>query len=211
MASVAFFGPQSKPPQERYLDDLRIFLQKKENLKPFVQDILDLEKTWSIFADQRPDIGALEQGPHHMRTISDWLISGKSSDIVKPMSGILALPLLVITHIGQYFQYLDSRQITHSDFLTEVRQGGGIQGYCGGLPSGLAIASWRSEAEVIKNAAVAMRIALGIGAYAELGDDESSPGATTLVLRIKRNGQGEEVVSKFKGVNYQIRQMRSQL
>jgi hypothetical protein len=45
-----------------------------------------------------------------------------------------------------------------------------------------------------------MRIALGIGAYGELGDDENIPGPTTIVLRLKRPGQGEELVKKFPGV-----------
>ena len=204
MASVAIFGPQSKPPQEQDLNELRIFLTKNDTFQSFVQSILELKKAWSIFADHNSAIRGLKQGPRYLEDISEWLVKGKSADIVKPMSGILSLPLLVISHIGQYFQYLHQQHLTHSDFLRAVRKGGGIQGYCGGLPSALAIASSRTEEEVLENAAAAMRIALGIGAYAELGDDESVPGATTLVIRLKQVGQGEELVSKFNGVSVSV-------
>ena len=103
--------------------------------------------------------------------------------------------------MGQYFQYLDIHGVKHSDFLAHVRRGGGIQGYCGGLPPAIAIACSKDEAELVKNVAVTMRVVLGVGAYGELGDDESVPGATTIVVRTKRVGQGDELIEKFPGVS----------
>ena len=76
-----------------------------------------------------------------------------------------------------------------------------MQGYCGGLPPAIAIACSRDEEEVVKNAAITMRLALGIGAYGELGDDAKVPGATTIVVRLKRVGQGEDIVNRFPGVS----------
>ncbi|KAF7865768.1 hypothetical protein EAF04_005933 [Stromatinia cepivora] len=46
-----------------------------------------------------------------------------------------------------------------------------------------------------------MRIALGIVAYGELGDDENIPGPTTIVIRLKSIGQGEDIVEKFPGAH----------
>ena len=136
-----------------------------------------------------------------MQNLSNWITTGDSAPIANALSGILSLPLLVIIQLGQYFQYLDLHGVRHSDFLTHVRKGGGVQGYCGGLPPAIAIACSKDEAELVKNAAVTMRIVLGIGAYGELGDDESVPGATTVVVRMKRAGQGEELVRRFPGVS----------
>ena len=116
------------------------------------------------------------------------------------MSGILSLPLLVIIQIGQYFQYLEVLGIKHAEFIAQLRKGGGLQGYCGGMAPAIAIACSKDEAEVVKNAAIVMRIALAIGAYGELGDDAATPGATTIVVRTKRVGQADELVSKFPGV-----------
>lgn len=91
--------------------------------------------------------------------------------------------------------------MSHSQFMVQLRAGGGIQGYCGGLLPAIAIACSQNEAEVVENASKAMRIALAIGAYGELGDDESVPGATTIVVRTKRVGQGDDLIAKFPGVS----------
>lgn len=201
MPSVAIFCPQSKAPQEIYLDRLHYFLCRNPFLKPFVQDIQDLPQTWQTFANHREDIAALKQGPRYMKSLSDWITTGESEPIANAMSGILSLPLLVIIQIGQYFQFLGLNGMKHSEFLTQLRNGGGVQGYCGGLLPAMAIACSKDEAELAKYASVAMRIALGIGAYGELGDDENIPGPTTIVIRLKHVGQGEEIVSKFPGVS----------
>ncbi|KAM0172578.1 hypothetical protein ACHAPF_007314 [Botrytis cinerea] len=201
MPSVAIFCPQSKAPQKTYLDRLHSFLCRNPFLKPFVRDIQDLPQTWETFANYREDIAALNQGPRYMKNLSEWITTGESEPIENAMSGILSLPLLVIIQIGQYFQFLELKGMKHFEFLNQLRNGGGVQGYCGGLLPAMVIACSKDETELARYASVAMRIALGIGAYGELGDDESIPGPTTIVVRLKNVGQGEEIVSKFPGVH----------
>ena len=201
IASVAVFCPQSKAPDESYLNGLRTFLKTNNNLDRFTHHILGLPDVWSILAGKRHDIANLEQGPRHIKNLSQWVTSGDSSRIANCMSGILSLPLLVIIQVCQYFQYLELHDKSHAEFSAYLRAGGGIQGYCGGLCPAIAIACSKDEAEVVEHAATAMRIALAIGAYGELGDDEAVPGATTIVCRVKRVGQGEELVAKFPGVS----------
>ena len=57
------------------------------------------------------------------------------------------------------------------------------------------------ETEVVANAVKAMGIALGVGAYGELGDDENETGATTMVVRLKQEGQGKEIIKDFPDVS----------
>ena len=201
MASVAVFCPQSKAPGESYLEQLQSFLHHNKYLEVFVQSILDLKDVWTILADERQDIADLGQGPRYLQNLSEWITTGKSSQVANRMSGILSLPLLVVIQICQYFQYLELHGVSHAQFMAQLRAGGGLQGYCGGLLPAIAIACSKTENEVAQNAAIAARIALAIGAYGELGDDESVPGATTIVVRTKRVGQGEELVQKFPGVS----------
>ena len=201
MASVAVFCPQSKAPGESYLDQLHAFLRHNKYLGPFVQNLLDLKDLWTLLAQQRQDIADLGQGPRYLQALSEWIKTGKSSEIANSMSGILVLPLLVIIQICQYFQFLEIHHMSHSQFIAQLRAGGGIQGYCGGLAPAIAIACSQDETEVAENAMKAVRIALAIGAYGELGDDESVPGATTLVVRMKRAGQGDEIIDRFPGVS----------
>ncbi|KAL8933262.1 MAG: hypothetical protein Q9211_005878, partial [Gyalolechia sp. 1 TL-2023] len=199
LASVAIFNPQSKAPQEGYLDQLQSFFARHAYFDNFRQDVFDLVNVWKMIAEQRDDIAALPQGQRHMQAMGDWIMNGKSGPVSNSMSGIITLPLLVIMQVGQYFQYLEVQGVKHCEFMESLRKGGGMQGYCGGLPPALAIACSKDEEEVLRNAATAMRIALAIGAYGELGDDESIPGATTLVVRTKQAGQGDELISQFPG------------
>lgn len=202
MASFAVFAPQSKAPTEQYLARLRHFLIQNVHLQQFLQHVLKLTDTWNTVASQRPDIAALAAGPRHTQNLAEWIASGKSQPIANTMSGILSLPLLTIIQIGQYFQYLQARRLRHADMLHHLRANGGFQGYCGGLLPAIAVACSRDESEVAQNAAKAMRIALAIGAYSELGDDESIPGGTTMVVRVKQPGQAEELVKDFSGVSF---------
>ena len=201
MASVAVFCPQSKAPGEGYLNQLSSFIRQNEHLKVFGQKMLDIKDVWTILANKRQDIADLGQGPRYIQILSEWFTTGESSEIANRMSGIISLPLLVVIQTCQYFQYLGLHGMSHSQFLEHLRAGGGIQGYCGGLLPAIAIACSKNEAEVVENAAKAARIALAIGAYGELGDDESVPGATTIVVRTKRLGQGDELIDRFPGVS----------
>ena len=205
--SAAVFCPQSKAPDATYLDQLRTYLCGNEKLKPFLQAIIGLSETWQIFANAREDIAALSQGPRYMQSLADWIQNGESSAVANAMSGIISLPLLTIIQIGQYFQYLEYTGMTHSGFLSQIRDAG-AQGYCGGLLPAIAIACSRDETELVKNATISMRIALGMGAYGELGDDEANSGPTTIVVRLKLEGQGDEIVQKFPGVSFIIRQSK---
>ena len=119
------------------------------------------------------------------------------------MSGILSFPLLMIIQVGQYLKYLELHGIKHAEFIAQLRKGGGVQGYCGGLPPAIAIACSKNEKEVLENATIAMRIELAIGAYGELGDDETVPGATTIVVRTKRASTGPPTLSLEVSVRFQ--------
>ena len=201
ITSVAVFCPQSKAPGENYLNQLHSFLRQSKYLQPFVQNILDLKDVWTVLANERQDIADLGQGPRYIQNLSEWITTGQSSKISNCQSGILSLPLLVVIQICQYFQYLELHGMSHSQLMAQLQARGGIQGYCGGLLPAIAIACSQNEKEVAEKAAIAARIALAIGAYGELGDDESVPGATTIVVRTKRVGQGDELVEKFPGVS----------
>lgn len=201
--SAAIFCPQNKPPKVEYMADIRRFIRGNPLLQPFEQAILDLPKAWETYSLTNTSIAGLKTGPEYTKNIHDWLADNAPLPIPKILSGILALPLLTIIQVVQYFQYLALRGIDHAGFLEEVGCGG-IQGFCGGLLPALAIAAAKDEAEVVRNAAKSLRIALGIGAYGELGDDEDMPGPTTLVLRAKQEGQAEQIVAMFPEVNHHL-------
>lgn len=195
--SMAVFCPQSRGPSQSYLDSIRSFITNHHILQHIVQNIPTLLDVWSILAQENPDIAHLSQGPRYAKLLIQWLVDDISDGAGSNSSGIVALPRLVIIQITQYFQFLESRRMTHADFVSQVRDFGGVQGYCGGLPAAVAIACSKSELDLIQTICTAIRLAYAIGVYAELGDDSEIPGTTTIVVRLKREGQAEELVDLF--------------
>ncbi|GAW20845.1 hypothetical protein ANO14919_103570 [Xylariales sp. No.14919] len=193
--SVAVFCPQSKAPQKEYLDELRPYICSHQHLKTLVREVKELRTTWDKVAKNHEGISELIQGPRYLQELSEWLTEGHSAPIANIMSGILSLPLLVIIQITQYFQFLEMSGINHSDCLANLGtgRGAGAQGYCAGLLPAFAIACAKNEVELVATAAKALRIAVAIGAYGELGDDKELDGSTTIAMRLKYPDQGDEI------------------
>lgn len=198
--SAAFFCPQSRAPDEEYLAGLHSFLRHNQYGQILLQEVSELDRIWTIFSSAREDVRGLSQGPAFVDMLRDWATNGESSLLAAARSGIVALPLLIILQIGQYLRYLEFHGLTHNEFLAEIRHGGGSQGYCGGLPSAIAMACAQDEIGVVRNAAIAIRVLLGVGAYSEVADDTSGTGSTTLALRLKYESQGDDLVRRFPGV-----------
>ncbi|KAL5328987.1 hypothetical protein ACEPPN_002496 [Leptodophora sp. 'Broadleaf-Isolate-01'] len=203
--SVAIFGPQSKTPTDQYLADLSVYLRSKEILAPLVDAIKDLPEIWHTFLNFHEGFAALEDGPKSTQMMSDWIRGGRPmawGDEVP--SGMLALPMLTIIHLVQYFQYLDQRGVTHADLLKSLQDGAGIQGYCGGMLSAVSVACASSEEEIVANACKAIRVAVGIGAACDVMDDNPTKQSCIMVLRLKYDGQGEEIVKAFPDVLHEL-------
>ncbi|KJZ75225.1 hypothetical protein HIM_05419 [Hirsutella minnesotensis 3608] len=201
--SAAFFCPQSKAPDAEYLAGLHASLKSTQPGRRLLEHVAALEADgiWNVFAEARADVRALSQGPQYVDMLRDWAVHGTGGPLAAARSGIVALPLLVILQIGQYLRYLQAHGMSHEVFLESVRNAGGLQGYCGGLPSAIAISCGTNETEVVDNAAAAMRILLGIGAYGEAADESNGAGSTTLALRLKYEGQGDDLTSHFPGTH----------
>ncbi|KAL8770525.1 MAG: hypothetical protein Q9209_003781 [Squamulea sp. 1 TL-2023] len=198
LPSAAFFNPQAKAATEEYLNGLRAYLCNHEQLQSFVEAIRLLPQIWDIYACHRSDVARLSQGPKYTNALADWINGGDSNIIANAMSGCCALPVLTIVQTCQYFQYLELKDIKHHELL-EALSIGGVHGYCGGLLPAVAVAVSADERELAQNASKALRIAVGIGAYGDLGDEDISGGSSNVVIRLKYPEQGDELISLHPG------------
>lgn len=202
--SVGVFGPQSRAPPPYYLDKIRSILLNHGDFICIREEISSLNDVLAMLSRENADIGRLAQGRRYTDFLIDWVVNGSAEAVASTSSGIVALPRLVLVQMAQYLEFLNSEGLTHAAFVEQVRaRRGGVQGYCGGLPAALAVACARSEKELVKLTCTAMRLAFAIGLCAELGDCSSIPGTTTLVVRLKRPGQAEELVQLFPRVSLQ--------
>ncbi|KAI1501592.1 ketoacyl-synt-domain-containing protein [Biscogniauxia marginata] len=195
--SLVVFGPQSKVASQSYLESVRAFIVDHPILSCITREITSLHDVWSLLAEQDPRISSLQNGPRYARILTEWLVDGATEAATCTSSGIITLPRLTIIQFAQYFHFLEKEGMEHEDIIAQVHSSGGIQGYCGGLPAAAALACAKGEDELARSMATAIRLAFVIGIYAELGDDSTVGGSTTMVVRLKREGQAEELVEKF--------------
>lgn len=199
LISAAFFCPRARRPNVNYVTELRSFLNRNKYGASLLAHVSRLDQAWQLFADARPDIQALPHGVRDLNLLVSYAGGGPVSEVCETSSGVIALPLLLVLQLGQYFRYLEIRDLSHEGFLRQV-QPAGIHGFCGGAAAALCIACAKDEYEVIQNAAVLLRITMGLGAAMDAAGDPTSSAPTTVVMRLKYEGQGEDLLNTFPGV-----------
>lgn len=197
--SGVVFSPQSRAPSKSILDHIRTVLKESTIYVPLCKAVSKLPETWQELANQHPTIASLEHGLANARYFPTWIETGETSGLESNMSGIVTLPLLTIIHTVQYVHYLRQTDITHAEFIHSLRSGG-VQGFCAGLMTAMVVAASKDETELIENAAKAVRISFGIGAFGELGSDPSSSSSTTMVVRLRSGSEGAEITREFPEV-----------
>jgi hypothetical protein len=199
--SAAFFCPRARRPRHDYVTKLRSFLDQR----PYAYELLDhvsrLHDARPLFAEARSDIRNLLNSQQNLNLLVAWSKGGPVGPVCDTSAGLVALPLLLVLQLGQYLRYLDVHNMSHEVFLRHVQHAGGIHGFCGGAAAALCIACAKDEAEVIENAAVFLPVMMGLGAAMDAAGDWEPDAPTTIAVRLRYEGQGEELLGQFPGVS----------
>lgn len=198
--SAAVFSPQSTAPKSGHLAHVRARLLEESALKPVADAVASLPKTWRALASKQPELAKNREASELVDLFPRWLETGNSEILESHMSGIVTLPLLSIIHIVQYLDYLQRLGLSHSDFL-ESAEAGGIQGYCIGLLSAIVVGSSKNEEELVHNTAEGIRLALGIGAFGDIGSSPDEVDSNTLQVRLRSVGSEMDLLERFPGVS----------
>lgn len=166
--SLLAFGSQFTRPSEQYLAHLRALLLIEPRLSPLLVAVEELsavrQKLVEIDDHLEKVLGRGDTDP-----IQQW-IKGEDIGLISDRSlNVLVTPLTVLVHMVQYLQYLNSNEaaITHQNLMKNV-QIGGAQGCGAGILSAIAVACSDSENDVVKFAAIILRLAVCIGAFVDL-------------------------------------------
>jgi hypothetical protein len=180
LPSLLVFGPQTGFPSDKALLEARQELLTNPNLRALKEAVDDLPQFWQELVDHDSALPGDNKYLHHLK---QWANDGGSlpfsrdSEDESTAPSHYALAVTVLLHITQYTRYLGQLggQGSHRKLLESVSGGGGgIQGFCVGLLSALAVATSASESDIGASAAVALRLAVCIGAYVDqdrLGDE----------------------------------------
>ncbi|CAL5873013.1 uncharacterized protein PFLUO_LOCUS7282 [Penicillium psychrofluorescens] len=210
--SVVVFGPQGYSLPADELDYLHSWLQDHADEIQWVRDIEQMPKIWERYVQHTPELASLD-GHFQIQCFVEWVNGRRASpqpatddDGGKCMSGVIAVPLLVILQLSQYYRFLHLSELSHEQFFRslcdEDDSWGSVQGYCTGFLVAAAIASSRTEDELNRNATAAINLSIGVGAYSDMMNlkHDCSNQANLLTVLLARSGQEKELLSGFQQI-----------
>jgi hypothetical protein len=147
--------------------------------------IKSLGTLWNRIQDQGSTLDATG-GLNAASRLSEW-IDGRDIPLGDQKQNILTMPMTVISQIVQYFNYLEraGTDIHHASVLESVAAGGGIQGFCAGLLSALAVASGSTEEEIGSFAGMSIKLAFAVGAFIDLDQNQNGGNSKFSTLAVR--------------------------
>lgn len=209
------FGPQTSLPSASYLFQVRASLLLDPRLQSFRSALEDLPSLWPILLAADPTLDRVP-GAQCLNDLSRWLLHGDLPPRwQESQPSTFITPLTVILHTVQYFHYIDSKigGTAHEQVLQSIKSQGGVQGFCTGLLTAVAIASAKDEEALCIWAGAALRLAVCIGAYVDSdGIFNTSPNDNCCLAVKWRPDFGKEKLMEclrdFPGVSQSIESLR---
>ena len=213
--SLIVFGSQTIWPSSEYLGELWVSLVREPRLSTFANALKQLPDLWETLLKSNPRLHRVP-GRESMRDLRQWIDTGHFPATIEPVPSILSTPMTIIIHTVQYIDYLKDNSNafpTHSDLLRSL-QLGGVQGFCTGFLTAIAVACSKNEKDIDELGAVALRLALCIGAYVDLDGAYATPPNETcwLAVRWRHEVEKDRVLNILKSYpdvnthqNFQVR------
>ena len=186
LPSLIAFGALSPWPASDRLDRLRNTLQHHESLQPIVKVVQELPLLWKALSNRDPSLHSIA-GQAAAQQLAQWVTGASNAQIVEGGDNVTRMPVTIIGQIAQYISYLRQcdESLDHESIIGSVAVGGGIQGFCIGLLSALAVASGKTEDDVGSLAAISVRLAFCIGAYVDLDQHRNGDDSKALTLAVR--------------------------
>ncbi|KAJ6092576.1 hypothetical protein N7486_007865 [Penicillium sp. IBT 16267x] len=169
--SMLVFGPQASTPSSETLSQLRSLLgsDSKAPLKPIRDAVRDIATVWPTLAASGLQLNGLPGAQYIQQLLS--LVTSQEAETATQIDNLpstVMTPLTVLLHLTQYLLYADGRSpngiSSHAQIIDQVRPKGGIQGFCTGLLSAVAIGISRDEEALAGWIGTALKLATAIGA-----------------------------------------------
>ncbi|KAG6361743.1 hypothetical protein INS49_009971 [Diaporthe citri] len=221
--TIFVFGGHVLSQTKRTLDKLVRALVDGPNSKWINDTVAELPGYWDIMASEISEVGSTIPGSQHLADLGSWLKHlDRSSDQAgqdESMPNIVVGPLLVAIQLDQYWRYLQhdrsSKGLSCQEDLQaelvarqkeqkEQRSSRGprveVLGFCVGLLGAVAVASSSNRQEFEKYGAVAMRLAMLIGAMIdarEAWDKGLGKGKSVSYATAWRDGKQHEDLTRI--------------
>lgn len=172
--TVLLFGPQALSFSQESLKTLRTVLTESEDYRWVLDTVAELPGHWKTIITKLPKLQEVP-GEKLLQDLNTWIRSGVIEQATSQLPNILLTPLVVITQLTQFSRYLSlslsnasvQAQDLHTAFVARNVE---TVGFCTGLLSASAVAKSSDQAAFRRNGAVAVRLAMLIGALVDAQD-----------------------------------------
>ena len=187
--SLLVFGPLTEFPSQDILAELRQELIKNPRLSSFQSAVKNLPKFWQTLTDSDLSLSRVP-GAEYLGDLRGWIVDGGLfPHHLGQLPNVYALPVTVILQIIQYFRYLSWLGVEDAhDLVLEGVQSGGIQGFCAGFLSAIAVSASKKETDIGAVAATSLHLAVSIGAYVDRDGVFAEPPNETVCAVIRWRG-----------------------
>ena len=199
---ILIFESQTLDFNEASANRLRSILLETPTLQWIPETMKGLSQHWDSISKALP---ALQQfpGSKHLEGLNEWLRIGRFPEGSFHLPNILLTPLVVITHLAQYSAFLE---LFHPDptlrdnLQASFKYKTETLGLCTGLLSSAAVSSSANWAQLEAYGAVAIRMAMAIGALVDAKDTETDPEGKWKSVSVgwKSTEAGDEMVRVLK-------------
>jgi Starter unit:ACP transacylase in aflatoxin biosynthesis len=172
-ALTLIFGSQDLDINETSAKNLRATLLETPSLQWILDTLTKLPQHWQTISETNSVLRDFP-GQKHLEGLIGWLRKGIFTD-ESPLPNIIVTPLVVITHLVQYSAFVKQLHpgIAPDDSLqTALKLPAETIGLCTGLLSSAAVASSATLAQLETYGAVAIRMAMAIGALVDATDTD---------------------------------------
>jgi hypothetical protein len=166
--SLLVFGPQTELPSQDSLAEMRQELISNPQLSNLYDAVKYLPRFWQTLTSFDPSLSQVP-GAKYLGNFQQWVADGGAFPHHQgDLPNVYIFPIMIILHITQYVRYLNQlgEKNAHRLVLEGVKSGG-IQGFCVGFLSAIAVSCSESEGDIAALAAVSLRLAVCIGAYVD--------------------------------------------
>ncbi|KAL4998839.1 putative polyketide synthase [Aspergillus recurvatus] len=171
--TLLLFGPQSLSFNKHSFDELRSTVSEGRLYRWIPEAVAELPTYWTVVCQHLPQLKSLD-GEHWLADLDRWFRTGRYPETNPTLPNTLLTPLVVLTQLAQYARSLELGQsfdaTVGSSNAFSVPPNASTLGFCTGVLSAFAVSSSASQEDFAKYGAVAVRLAMLIGALVDAQD-----------------------------------------
>lgn len=182
--SLLLFGPQRLRVSPKDLTKLRSIITNTPDLAFLGERVRELESLWPTIVETYPPLHMVH-GEDTLRSLHQFLEGGVLPSLEQnPASNIMLDVLTVLSHAVEFWDLATTK--IQNDLFPRVSaepsiQLHNIQGFCIGFLTAAAVSSSKTKADFETHVAVALRLAVCVGALVELNNATSDRAASVSV------------------------------